>query len=257
MSPGPFGSWDWEDETIPDVLGVVVAVRAWTLLTEDVPVGPPLLIAGTQALGMVWEEGPGGSFIPVIDRLAINEDDIIEHYTTERRSYLMPIGMTQAVPWTKGENRSECWGDGRRQKKLRDELGRVMPHGDPPSPVCQCGFWGLCIRDPWDASIIDFDWTASVWGTIEMWGRVIPGEIGWRSEYAKVTGIFMPPFWSSRAQRTMPHSTRVVRGQPPPPIPKAIVDLSVANARLAAELMEVPIVNIETVEITPPWKGEA
>jgi hypothetical protein len=54
-----------------------------------------------------------------------------------------------------------------------------------PGEHCMCGFWS--VAHPADA----FDPSGELWvmGVIEMWGRVLEGEKGWRAQFARVAGM--------------------------------------------------------------------
>jgi hypothetical protein len=69
---------------------------------------------------------------------------------------------------------------------------RPIPHQDPPPyEPCKCGFWGLA--DPNELYVqygrraiktVGPDSERYVYGTIALWGRVVTGTKGWRSQYA-------------------------------------------------------------------------
>lgn len=82
--------------------------------------------------------------------------------------------------WRPGVNEAACFAQaGHRQ-------------GQVPHKKCSCGFWG--IADPRD---IPFTRNSDnhAWGLIEMWGRIVIGNLGFRSQYAKIIQLIsMEPF---------------------------------------------------------------
>jgi hypothetical protein len=108
---------------------------------------------------------------------------------------------------------SKAWGDaGVQTAECPNKVRSHVAEGDPaPSQMCICGFWGL--NDPSFLvqvlglkSELDgqsnkvLDEPQSGWhmrrkpsrfvlGTVRMWGKVIPGEAGWRSSKAQIDGI--------------------------------------------------------------------
>lgn len=107
-----------------------------------------------------------------------------------RRVPLEPLATT-SYEWRPGTNTALC-------HRLGHPSTTNQPH-IPPVPTCACGFWGLN-----DATTLWSYLTEGIstphdrhhfliWGTVELWGTVIPGDLGWRAELAKVTSFVDAP----------------------------------------------------------------
>lgn len=62
--------------------------------------------------------------------------------------------------------------------------------GPIPNPHHSCGFWGL---NNWVDLRRMFSGRADiVYGTVQLWGRVIPGDRGWRAQYLRIASLSHP-----------------------------------------------------------------
>lgn len=130
----------------------------------------------------------------------------LRYWKYEKRHPFLPASLYSAnTPygyWVPGVNEARCM----RNTGVTFNLATFgetpyRGHHEPPDPSCQCGFWG--ISDPrWFASILEGGNNIVV-GVIKMWGRVVPGTVGWRSRYAQPVGLLSEQPWN--------HKRRVVR----------------------------------------------
>ena len=162
-------SWS---EPIPDVVGTILAARAWCYFD--------------------------GRLFPV--------------YSGATSRWLpATFGMWYKVE--PEERAGKAWGDsGVQTASCPLPSERHMDGQGVPSRQCICGFWGLLepkylatalgLKSPMEggsSKLLDEPkqgWQRPftraptfVLGTVRMWGRVIPGEAGWRSSKAQIDGI--------------------------------------------------------------------
>lgn len=115
--------------------------------------------------------------------------------------------------WQPGENQAICYAQrGEFNKKVWKNVDgelrivKLNTHGLIPEASCNCGFWVLKTpQDLLDRMIAPkprddvYSVMATYWGPrtsaqfvigqVRGWGRVLPGENGWRAEYAAVDSI--------------------------------------------------------------------
>lgn len=93
---------------------------------------------------------------------------------------LFPVIRNDDVPYPRGVTTAVC-----------DEGWPLGPEHPAPAIDCTCG-----IHAAWDhAELSRFSSTTgrgSLSGEVKGWGVVIPGELGWRSQYAMVEGVLDP-----------------------------------------------------------------
>lgn len=122
--------------------------------------------------------------------------------TTERvvaaRIWRTIPGPTAGRRTLKSLGLDEVWPSGRPMKAACKKskswatlfaYTEPMPQHDAPGESCECGVWGLSDVALLASHIERADKTAPVVGVIEMWGRVVCAEDGWRGEYARVTAL--------------------------------------------------------------------
>lgn len=131
----------WNDQAqAPDVLGRIIACRAWRMASP------------------LRHIGPNGA--------------------------LYSVGVNPVYGWTEGPNRAQCaWGG----RYFTPTCQRTI-NSRAPVAYCGCGFWGL---SSWRTlrEAIGYSGGQVVWGLVAMWGRIVPGTLGWRSEFAQITAV--------------------------------------------------------------------
>lgn len=85
---------------------------------------------------------------------------------------LYPLSGTH--PWESGVNRAVC-------------IYAAARHA-APSESCGCGFWAL--SDPYNFRQEVVGYNPDVMGVIKMWGKIVIGSQGYRSEYAKIIALY-------------------------------------------------------------------
>jgi hypothetical protein len=78
---------------------------------------------------------------------------------------------------------------------------RAPLHAAPESG-CDCGIYGAF--EPWDITLRQprLPWTL-VTGRVEVWGRVMVGSRGFRSEIARPLELFAESWWDERTKRSI------------------------------------------------------
>lgn len=153
-------------EPIPDIAGTILAARAWSVRN--------------------------GRLLP-----------IFSGYSDHRATY----GV-----WPEHHDiESEPWASSRMQVALHRQVGGDLSADDHicPGKDGVCGFWGLttpedlserlCTSGPLSGDCPQVVGTkrrfrrwqpgSLIFGTVELWGRVIPGGEGWRASRARVAGL--------------------------------------------------------------------
>jgi hypothetical protein len=107
--------------------------------------------------------------------------------------------MVQGVAWpADGAMRAEC---------LAPASGPPVQssHDRTPDVLCRCGIWGLAFPEELRRQA-DNPWL--VYGTVELWGRVVAGTKGWRAEFARPVALLAcgPPsaVWNAWWRRRYP-----------------------------------------------------
>lgn len=72
-----------------------------------------------------------------------------------------------------------------------------IQHHEAPDEDCACGFWGFGFQHDPVSMLADKVTNHSIyfalWGLIEMWGRVIVGQDGYRSQFARPIALIDKP----------------------------------------------------------------
>lgn len=67
----------------------------------------------------------------------------------------------------------------------------IRNHIEVPDAACYCGFWGFksekILKHFFETDKSSYTW--NVIGTIEMWGYIVEGTTGYRSQYARVIEV--------------------------------------------------------------------
>jgi hypothetical protein len=132
-------------------------------------------VSGYNSLVPPGQDGEGW-----VDSLGPLEAERAWYY---REGELRPIGqgLTLGHPWHLGPNRARCLAVLYGMHSMHSKTG--------PAPVmeCSCGFWSAHdIADIWEAAN-DSD---LVCGRVKLWGKVIPYEHGYRSQYAQPIAVY-------------------------------------------------------------------
>jgi hypothetical protein len=90
--------------------------------------------------------------------------------------------------WTGGRQEAVCHISGETNlRKLWADLGKQVDHGpsEVPAKGCVCGFHASTTEMGalWGSGAL---LERMLVGSVKLWGRVIPGERGWRAQYARV-----------------------------------------------------------------------
>lgn len=111
----------------------------------------------------------------------------------------IPVPIEEAVE--SGEMTHREWF---RSRKLRQEFGVRPPRTflpdtmrfvwrktpdvhEPPDAACRCGLYATAdVRDCADQLVY-----GPVVGTVALWGKVVPGDKGWRAQFAYPTELFV------------------------------------------------------------------
>jgi hypothetical protein len=124
--------------------------------------------------------------------------------------------------WQPGDNEAICYAD---QEEFKKSVGRNVngefkiveqgTHGLIPEATCNCGFWMLKTpqnlldrmiapkRDVMSFAVMasayfgQYEPRQYVLGQVRGWGRVLPGENGWRTEFAAVELIIQVEHWDN------------------------------------------------------------
>lgn len=92
--------------------------------------------------------------------------------------------------WGPGTNEAECMSfESRTDKQMSEFLGIERRAHPVPSSDCSCGFYARTEPD---------HIPGNVFGGVVGWGRVAPGQTGWRAQYAEIATLYLPA-WSSEA----------------------------------------------------------
>lgn len=112
-----------------------------------------------------------------------------------------------------------------------------------PGPGCACGFWGLYdiehvvnFLGGYLVGSRTFQYRQLVYGVVEMWGRVVPGSRGWRSQHAKVVALIDRP--KDHAKLTA--------------LDKLVPAADISRLISIAQLYRVPILDGLPQDLTPP-----
>jgi hypothetical protein len=111
-------------------------------------------------------------------------------------AYLEAIGGSWI--WRPSVNKAHCLNLPNVYKQLatmpnpafRQQYLRMLASHQPAEQNCMCGFWAYSNLD---TLIDERGWPNNhgmIYGTVSMWGRVAEFEKGYRSEHARVTGIY-------------------------------------------------------------------
>lgn len=97
---------------------------------------------------------------------------------------------SQGRLWSPGRNTAQCHG--KHAATLRALEDALIAAGIPApdhtvEPWCTCGLYSWKRPDRITAR------TAKLAGVVELWGRVLVGEHGYRAQYARVVAICGPP----------------------------------------------------------------
>jgi hypothetical protein len=79
------------------------------------------------------------------------------------------LGLWSISQW---EN---CWQPG-----VNSAVCKIRPH-KPPDETCYCGLWSV---SDWHDSVGLVDRSDFILGVIQMWGKIVEHETGYRSEFA-------------------------------------------------------------------------
>jgi hypothetical protein len=77
----------------------------------------------------------------------------------------------------------------------RVKAGRVRGHHDPPGEACTCGLYTAKTREhllSMGYQMYDGNYWFCVVGRVSLWGKVVEGTQGWRSEFAYPAELFVP-----------------------------------------------------------------
>lgn len=140
----------------PDLITPIIACRSWYVGKEQAVPGDESVYQGVHPSDPPW--------------------------------HLWSTGISQGIYWKPGTNEAVCYGG----------YGMGKNH-KAPNPACSCGFYAL---GTW-AELFDRHPSLRpspkenaflVYGTVEFFGTVIPGDRGFRAEKAKVRSLLMPAF---------------------------------------------------------------
>lgn len=103
--------------------------------------------------------------------------------------------MNIPYSWPAGPGRAQC-------------LYSVATHREPPPVLaCGCGFYAMSSPD--DAIRLRPEFPMTVAGVVLGWGRVIVHETGWRSEWAQIAALLIPPWGTTPIHEALARSYRV------------------------------------------------
>jgi hypothetical protein len=102
--------------------------------------------------------------------LLVGEIRVARTFTLFRDGSLWPSHMKRTA-WVDGVNEASC------------PTGRHLA----PAAGCKCGFWGY--GSP--ASLAEQIDTMQVVAVVACWGRVVPGTVGIRAQYARIEGLWL------------------------------------------------------------------
>lgn len=159
------------DEVIPDLFEPIVAARSWTVGAK----GP---VPGDDTLYQAIPESP-------------------------EKPYRLWSTAQSHVAWEVGVNLARCVQDsGRRFRKMGPG------HISIPYESCSCGFYAL---NTWEQLFQEHpalrpserENAFRVYGTVKLYGKVIPATNGLRAEKAEVRSLLLPAFepYGDKAQR--------------------------------------------------------
>lgn len=126
---------------------------------------------------MTWIDGKmeevPDSFEPIIALRGFT----IRDYGLLRSPRLTPL--TKSSPWHRGVNKAAC--------NQAMGSGWALGKHEAPHQECACGFWAF--PDPLSFIRNANSYLISVLGIVKLWGRVVVGSEGYRSEFAQILAI--------------------------------------------------------------------
>lgn len=180
------------DLVVPDVTEPIVACRAWRYRSPRANPNPK-----PSAKDVPWRLRRG----------------ITKQRREPPRSQWRLESSNMGVVWptrdfeARHENDTFTWGMSAITWHEHYAAYLEARHGDAPSKHCSCGVWALAdpellfARFPCRYHTIVSSNT-HVYGVVHLWGRVIPGDDGWRAQHARIAG-FMPRTWLDRETRAI------------------------------------------------------
>lgn len=174
--------WDWEDETIPDVVGPITAWRAWAYDRRDLSLG------SLRRPRFRWMPGENRSMCLRAPTIQLTTEHG-ETFTIQGSFHGTTTGTSANVTWsshatTSGIDLNIMSGTGTIE---------VLPGHADPTPGCGCGFWGLKELSTLQRYLFENPVLEPLLiGRIEMWGVVVPGSLGYRAQHARVVELMLP-----------------------------------------------------------------
>lgn len=125
------------------------------------------------------------------------------------RAFRFTSGKGNLVgPRLMGYGVSAYWRKGTMQATHEDRGGfGYSPRFAPENHVCpdsedRCGFWGFSAPENLLKEVPDSN--SHLFGVVELWGKVIPGEWGWRAQYVRLVSLMERTkrgFWGQTTDR--------------------------------------------------------
>ena len=92
-------------------------------------------------------------------------------------------------PWLEGVGVNAIWERPIMEAHCQPLNAAAEVHEHPPVWGCQCGMWALKEEEQIAITIANYNPPKIAWGTVQLWGRVIETEFGWKGQYAKPLAI--------------------------------------------------------------------
>lgn len=162
---------------VPDRLDPVEGWREWTFHSGHLwsPHRHVTVWPKNQPMTAVCEAHPW--LIATPERFGMNIDEITAIWDHQTNTNCLGYGTPPTVHLAAG---------------LGYQLRRFVPH-TAPDPTCVCGIYAVASHTQVsDYSTPGYE-SCPVVGKVNLWGFVIPGEHGWRAQYAYPSALFVHP----------------------------------------------------------------
>lgn len=145
----------------PDIIGTITAYRAWALNK----VNGEWWLTGLGQKDQLWiprraMKAQCHKSIMITSFASYTFSYSTTNWSTTTPSASNPLGVSTAIP----------------EKPVEPE-----PHGETPKADCTCGFWGFKTMEEFANCAVSYNYV--VCGIVDMWGKVIETEHGYRAEY--------------------------------------------------------------------------
>lgn len=129
------------------------------------------------------------------------------------------IATAQHYVWKEGQNTCTC---------VKTDISVIKSHHIPPEIDCACGFWALKTQD----DVFNYFNAEIVVGEIEMWGKIVEAENGYRAEHARIIRLFLPSRYSpfkERLQERYKVDIKIIADQQ---LEKAVESIEITKKRI-------------------------